>query len=85
MEVLEKLIILEEEIKSKKDKTPNDQKKLESLEMIKKEFKKTLVDKKKEAPKLVGEEKKLETKKENNKKTKSSKTSSKKKTTKTKL
>jgi hypothetical protein len=52
IEILEKLVILEEEIKSKENKTAKDQKKLESLEMIKKEFKETLlVEKKKKQQK----------------------------------
>jgi len=70
IEILEKLVVLEEEIKSKENKTANDQKKLESLEMIKKEFKETLLVEKKEEPKLAEEEKKLETKKEVGKKKK---------------
>jgi hypothetical protein len=38
------LLSLEEQIKSKKDKTNEDLKKLESLEMIKKEFKQSFED-----------------------------------------
>jgi len=66
---------LEEEIKNKESKTSDDQKKLESLEMIKKEFKETFTVEAKEKSKLIEEEKKLETKR-----IKSNKVSSKKKT-----
>jgi len=57
-------------MKNKENKTFNDQKKLESLEMIKREFKETLLVEKKEEPKSVKEEKKLETKEEDSKETK---------------
>lgn len=39
IEILRQIVILEEEIKNKEQITESDQKKLESLEMIKKEFK----------------------------------------------
>ena len=42
--------------------TDNDQKKLESLEMIKKEFKETFAVEAKEEPELTGEERKKEDK-----------------------
>ena len=54
-------------MKSKENKTASDQKKLESLEMIKKEFKETFTIEAKEKSKLVKEGKKLETKKEDTK------------------
>jgi hypothetical protein len=69
IEIFQRLARLEEELKGKKNLTAGDQKKLESLEMIKKEFKETFVEAK-EKPKLVGEEKILSTKKENEKKKK---------------
>ena len=87
IEILEKLVILEEEIKSKENKTAKDQKKLESLEMIKKEFKETLLVERKEEPKSVKEEKKLETKEEDSKEAKRikpAKTNSKRKSSKSK-
>ncbi|CAG8445148.1 18108_t:CDS:2 [Cetraspora pellucida] len=62
-DIFQRLIKLEEEIKSKKTITASDQKKLESLEMIKKEFKQSFGAE--ENPKLVEVEKKLEAKKEN--------------------
>ncbi|CFW92825.1 protein of unknown function [endosymbiont DhMRE of Dentiscutata heterogama] len=65
IDIFQRLIKLEEEIKSKKTITAGDQKKLESLEMIKKEFKQSFGTE--ENPKLVEVEKKLEAKKENNK------------------
>ena len=66
LEIFQRLTKLEEEIKTKENKSASDQKKLESLEMIKKEFKETFV-KTKETPKLVEEEKKLASKKESSK------------------
>ena len=70
LEIFQRLVKLEEEMKNKENKTFNDQKKLESLEMIKREFKETLLVEKKEEPKSVKEEKKLETKEEDSKETK---------------
>jgi hypothetical protein len=52
LEIFQKLVKLEEEMKSKKTLTINDQKKLESLEMIKKEFKETFAEKQRENLKL---------------------------------
>lgn len=75
LEIFQKLAKLEEEIKNKESKTSDDQKKLESLEMIKKEFKGTFAVEAKEEPKLIEEEKKLERKKEDNKATKRIKSS----------
>ncbi|CAG8715226.1 8161_t:CDS:2 [Cetraspora pellucida] len=69
IDILQRLTKLEEEIKNKENKTASDQKKLESLEMIKKEFKQSFEAE--ENPKLVEAEKKLETKKENKNKKKS--------------
>src|SRR4051794_39084152 len=63
LEIFQKVTNLEEEIKNKENKSASDQKKLESLEMIKKEFRETFAETK-AAPKLVEEEKKLESKKE---------------------
>ncbi|WP_147411591.1 hypothetical protein [endosymbiont GvMRE of Glomus versiforme] len=84
IDIFQRLLTLEGEIKNKKEQSPTDKKKLESLEIIKKEFKETFAVEVKEEPKLVEEEKKLETKKEDNeemKKIKSVKTNSKKKRT----
>lgn len=64
LEIFQRLINLEEEIRNKENKSASDQKKLESLEMIKKEFQETFAETK-EAPKLVEEEKNLERKKVN--------------------
>jgi 23S rRNA pseudoU1915 N3-methylase RlmH len=64
IDILQSVIVLEEQIKSKKDKTSEDLKKLESLEMIKKEFKQSFEEEKN--PNLV--EKKPETKKRISKK-----------------
>jgi len=58
LEIFQRLVKLEEEIKSKENKTASDQKKLESLEMIKKEFKETFTVEEKEEPKLIEKEKK---------------------------
>ena len=44
IEILKKLIVLEEEIKNKENKSASDHKKLKSLEMIKKEFKQTFAE-----------------------------------------
>jgi hypothetical protein len=74
LEIFQRLVKLEEEIKNKENKTATDQKKLESLEMIKKEFKETFAVEAKEEPKLVKEEKKLETKEEDSKEVKRIKT-----------
>jgi len=71
IEILEKLIVLEEEIKSKENKTASDQKKLESLEMIKKEFKQSFAEGNEEKTQLE-EGKKLETKEKEVKCTKTS-------------
>ena len=57
LEIFHRLVKLEEEIKSKKNKTASDQKKLESLEMIKKEFKETF-GRAEENPKLERKEEK---------------------------
>ena len=71
IEILKQIVILEEEIKNKEKITESDQKKLDSLEMIKKEFKQSFTEK--------GEEKaKLTEKRENNEeKTKKSRVKSK--------
>jgi hypothetical protein len=45
IEILQRLNKLEEELKNKENKTKTDQKKLESLEMIKKEFGQTFISK----------------------------------------
>jgi len=63
LEIFQKLVKLEEEIKNRENKTASDQKKLESLEMIKKEFGETFVKEEKEEPKLIEKEKNLEVKK----------------------
>ena len=63
LDIFQRLVKLEEEIKSKKTITTSDQKKLESLEMIKKEFKQSFEEE--ENLKLVEVEKRLEAKKEN--------------------
>ena len=47
IEILKQIVILEEEIKNKGKITESDQKKLDSLEMIKKEFKQSFVEEKK--------------------------------------
>jgi len=62
LEIFQRLVKLEEEIKNKENKTASDQKKLESLEMIKKEFKETFEAEGKEEPKIIKEEKKKITK-----------------------
>lgn len=62
IEILEKLIVLEEEIKNKENKSASDHKKLESLEMIKKEFKQTFAEENEEKRQLENEAKSLETK-----------------------
>lgn len=59
IDIFQQLLTLEEQIKSKKDKTGEDVKKLESLEMIKKEFKQSFEEEKN--PELA--EEKPETKK----------------------
>ncbi|CAI2179885.1 9336_t:CDS:2 [Funneliformis geosporum] len=64
LEIFQRLTNLEEEIKSKENKSASDQKKLESLEMIKKEFQETFAETK-AVPKLVEQEKQLESKKVN--------------------
>ncbi|CAG8455822.1 26232_t:CDS:2 [Gigaspora margarita] len=58
IEILSRLNKLEAEIKNKENITASDQKKLESLEMIKKEFKETFAKEAKEEPKLIEEERK---------------------------
>jgi len=63
LEIFQRLVKLEEEIKSKENKTANDQKKLESLEMIKKEFKETFAEESEEKKQLEDKVKNLETKK----------------------
>ncbi|CAG8757526.1 15630_t:CDS:2, partial [Cetraspora pellucida] len=68
IDIFQRLTKLEEEIKNKENKTASDQKKLESLEMIKKEFKQSFEVE--ENPKLVETEKKLEVQKENKNKKK---------------
>ncbi|KLL04473.1 MAG: hypothetical protein MRERV_21c026 [Mycoplasmataceae bacterium RV_VA103A] len=68
IDIFQRLTKLEEEIKNKENKTASDQKKLESLEMIKKEFKQSFEVE--ENPKLVETEKKLEAQKENKNKKK---------------
>ena len=62
IEIFRSLTKLEEEIKSRENKTTSDQKKLESLEMIKKEFKQSFGEREK-GNQLVEPEKKLKTKK----------------------
>jgi len=62
LEIFQRLVKLEEEIKNKENKTASDQKKLESLEMIKKEFKETFAVEGKEEP-VSMEAKKIEMKK----------------------
>jgi hypothetical protein len=59
VDIFQQLLALEEQIKSKNDKTGEDLKKLESLEMIKKEFKQSFEEEKN--PELA--EEKTETKK----------------------
>jgi len=55
IKIFKDILVLEDEIKNKEKKTDYDQKKLESLEAIKKEFKESF--KKEEEPKLLEEEK----------------------------
>ena len=74
LDIFQRLVELEEEIKKQKTITASDQKKLESLEMIKKEFRQSFGEEE-NGPKLVGAEmgvarsehsqKRLEAKKEN--------------------
>lgn len=61
IEIFRSLTKLEEEIKSRENKTASDQKKLESLEMIKKEFKQSFGEREEETQ-LVEPEKSLEVK-----------------------
>src|SRR4051812_41848511 len=58
IEVFQSLVKLEEEIKGKEKLSASDQKKLESLEMIKKEFKETFTEEAKEIPQLAEPEEK---------------------------
>lgn len=67
LEILQKLVRLEEEIKNKENLTAGDQKKLETLEMIKGEFKGTFAVEEKEKPELIGKEKNQELKKQQKK------------------
>ena len=73
IEIFQGLVKLEEEIKNKENKTASDQKKLESLEMIKKEFKETFAAETKKDTHLIEKEKILETKKETDKATRKTK------------
>src|SRR5690349_1129193 len=58
IEIFKQIVILEEEIKNKKKITESDQKKLDSLEMIKKEFKQSFTEERREKElKLVEREK----------------------------
>lgn len=70
IDIFQRLLTLEEEIKNKKEQSPTDKKKLESLEMIKKEFKQSFGEEA-EKPKLVEETEKLVAKKENDEEKKS--------------
>lgn len=59
IEILKQIVILEEEIKNKEKITEGDQKKLDSLEMIKKEFKQSFTEVGEVKPKLAEKEKKM--------------------------
>ena len=65
IEILKQIVILEEEIRNKENITESDQKKLDSLEMIKKEFKQSFTEKGEEKAKLTekGENSEEKTKK----------------------
>jgi hypothetical protein len=62
IEIFQNLTKLEEEIKNKGNITSNDQKKLESLEMIKKEFKQSFAKENEEKLQLADKKQNLETK-----------------------
>jgi hypothetical protein len=68
IEILSRLTHLEEEIKNKTTKTDSDQKKLAALEMLKKEFKGTLVESETTEKPLLVKKKNLKKSKQTKKK-----------------